>query len=46
VNLSIAVTSVMALRRRRKKQPAMTSSAPPLVADYDDGFLNDYGGAR
>jgi len=32
--------------RAAPRQPAMASSAPPLVPDYDDGFLDDYGGPR
>lgn len=46
VSLSISVASILPLRRRKRKQAAAASSAPPFVPDYDDGFLDDYGGPR
>jgi single-stranded DNA-binding protein len=44
VSLSIAVVSVLPLKRRKRKQPAMASAAPPTQYDFNDDYPEGFGG--
>lgn len=36
INLSISITSILPVKRRKRKQLATAETAPSLVPDYDD----------